>query len=471
LVLLLFSLNNAVNAFLWISLAAISEVTGLAFGVSTTSVNYFSLVFLIVYLPATLVVSFCIDRFGTRMTFIGGSFLNCVGGWLRYIGLVSNLGGSNGFALSLVGQILAALGQPVFTNLPARISSDWFSVKERDTATVIASLSNAIGTAVASVVPSLVVSTAQDLPSLLLGTAIATSVIFLGSALGMTSDVPSSPPSASASIRQLAALRRVSTEELLLPNATGSAIVDDRSANTVSLTSPQAHPRSGVSLVSTMRSVLRQYWSLVCDKNFGCLLWGFGIGLGLFNALLTLIAQIILPCGYGADAAGLAGGALLGTGLVVAGGVGVLLEKTRAYTLILKVFMCLAGLALIFFLSSLRRNSYEVLIVSSAVMGGFLIPILPISLENAAECTYPLTEEVSSGLLLSLGNYVGLILAIAMQFVIPDAASPSSCNSPVTPLAGIILGSFSLAMLSIAFFRPDYKRQNAERGGDGEILT
>lgn len=455
LVLLLFSLNNASNAFLWISFSPIVVTTAQGFQVSQAAVNWLSLVFLVLFFPGTLLTSFAIDRYGTRWTLIIASCLNCLGAWLRYIGLVSNLSHSGGFAIALVGQSLASMAQPTFTNMPARLSSDWFPAKERDTGTVIAALSNALGTAAASVVPSLVVSTPGDLPALLLGQAIATSAIFVLTAGGVRSDGPPTPPSASAAARlsqsqQQHHRRKPSAEEPLVGGEGGGA------GQQLAEAEGGDHPPP--TLTSTFRTIVSQYATLFRDRNFTSLMWGFGLGLGLFNAILTLLAQLISPCGYDDSVAGLVGGVLLGVGLVVAGFTGAVLEKTRAYVLILKCGMVCSFAASVFFLSSLRRGVDTTLVVSAGVLGGFLIPLLPVSLENAAECTYPLPEEVSAGLLLSVGNYIGLALTLGIS-----AATPASCTTIFTPSAAVILGTLLTAVLSLLFFKVDYRRQKAER--------
>jgi hypothetical protein len=219
-------------------------------------------------------------------------------------------------------------------------------------------------------------------------------------------------------------------------------------------------PAAVVSLTSTFKTIVSQYGALIRDRNFTFLMWGFGMGLGLFNAILTLLAQLISPCGYDDGVAGLVGGVLLGVGLVVAGFTGAVLEKTRAYVLILKCGMVCSFAASVFFLSSLRKGVGTTLVVSAGVLGGFLIPLLPVSLENAAECTYPLPEEVSAGLLLSVGNYIGLALTLGIS-----AAIPAACATIATPSAAVILGTLLTAVLSLLFFKVDYRRQRAERGG------
>jgi hypothetical protein len=74
-----------------------------------------------------------------------------------------------------------------------------------------------------------------------------------------------------------------------------------------------------MSPTSTIRKHLH---SLLTDQEFWKLLVGFGLGLAIFNALLTVLAQMIRPL-YGhtaadvnqaSDDAGMYGGVLIGAG-------------------------------------------------------------------------------------------------------------------------------------------------------------
>ena len=78
---------------------------------------------------------------------------------------------------------------------------------------------------------------------------------------------------------------------------------------------------------------------------------------------------------------------------------GYLLEKTKKYRTILKVGFCLCVLVSIFMLCMLFSNNFVWLSVSFALMGLFMLPMLPAVLENSAEITYPVSEEFSTGLL------------------------------------------------------------------------
>lgn len=361
--LLAFSLSNAANAFLWISFAPSFGVFASFWGVSSLAVNQLSSVFLALFLPGSLVAAVGIERWGLRATLLAGVGANALGALLRYGGgLVQS---PSGFAVTMVGQCVAALAQPIFTNAPARIAADWFPARQRDMGTVIASLSNAVGTALGSALPGFLVNGPADVAPILLGQAVACGVLLVLAVACIRADRPPTPPSAAAALRNKGRAAHLPVDGL--GDDSGGA---------------PAHTQS---VAAAVRAVLVEYGQLLRGANFRLLVVGFGVGLGLFNALLTLLAQVLAPCGYDADTSSYAGGALLLTGLISAGVAGAVLEMTHAYVTMLRGGILFAGAALVFFLSSLRHGAPIFAIASSALLGFCLIPLLPIALENAAE--------------------------------------------------------------------------------------
>lgn len=452
LVLASFALSNAANAFLWISFSPIFANVSTFWGVSAAVVNWFSLSFLILYLPGALIASVVTERWGLRSAIVLGAAGNALGAWIRYAGAA--LRSPVGFGIAIVGQCVAALAQPVFTNSPARLSADWFPRSERDLATVGASLSNAFGNAAGSALPAIFVASANDLPSFLLYQAIACSVLLFVQAAGMRSDEPVDAPSAAAAAKRSA--RSAASGD------TDGAAAAFLGVSGEDQSQPQQDQLSARSLYGAARIVARDYGALLSSANFRSLTVGFGLGLGLFNGLLTLLGQILSNCGYDDDVAGYAGGALLAAGLVSAGFAGVVLEKTRAYVTTLRALICTGIVAICLFLAAQRPAQPGLVLAASAILGAVIIPLLPVSLENAAECSFPVPEEVSSGLLIVVGNYIGIVLIFAMTYSIGAA----NCSSVVTPLAGVILGTMCASAASLFLFKMDYKRQAQEISGE-----
>jgi hypothetical protein len=124
--------------------------------------------------------------------------------------------------------------------------------------------------------------------------------------------------------------------------------------------------------------------------------------------------------GYTSDDAGLFGGLIIGCGLLGAAIVGPIMDKTHAYDTsallrcmplrvmnrslfaysynpILKVGITASTLSVFFFMLVLRPNGIELLCTGFGVMGLCMMPLLPVAFECGVECTYPISEETSSG--------------------------------------------------------------------------
>lgn len=206
--------------------------------------------------------------------------------------------------------------------------------------------------------------------------------------------------------------------------------------------------------------------TLIRDGNFVKLMIGFGIGLGLFNALLTVIEQLLRPCGYGSTTAGACGGAVIGAGLVGAAVAGPLMDKTHAYRATLKAGIALVAGGSVFMLASLQPDQPAMVIASFALTGLAMLPMLPISLQNAVECTYPIPEESSAAMLLLTGQYTG----IAFTLVLTRLLKHEQCHTVFTPTAIFIAGILVFAAVPIALYNGRYKRLEADEDAKQEAL-
>jgi len=149
------------------------------------------------------------------------------------------------------------------------------------------------------------------------------------------------------------------------------------------------------------------------NREYLLLVASFSIGLGLVNAVLTLVFQLVGPVGYTNADAGWFSFILIMVGMVSSGGMAVVLEKTRAYRTIYTYGFVVCWGSMIFFCYMLFPNNYLLLCVAFGFMGSTIIPLFPACLENTAECTYPVSEEISVGVLLTAGN-IGTIVITGM---------------------------------------------------------
>jgi MFS family permease len=419
--LAMYSGGTMCNALMWVSFSPIADFTSRFFDVSLTLTNVLGLVFLALYLPGTMIAAAVLNADGLRAVVTLGAALTWCAAIVRFAGccLVGfGVASPNvGYGIVLFGQILAGLAQPCFTNTPARLAAEWFGPKERDIATAIGSLFNPVGSALGQVLPSVFVScVASPCTSVavhgmvaLTGVQLAVaSAVTLWTALFLRRE-PALPPSSSAAERR--ALRR------------SAAAVASQSSTHVQ---PSLLERSRAAFTSIRADLC----AMLRNVEFLKLLFGFGIGLALFNALVAVLEQLIQPTYCATDGtfdsgrkdaaqlhSGIYGATLIVAGLLGACVVGPVLECTHCYRTMLKLCMTCASGALTL-LVFLLQPGYEVKVgVCFALMGLFMLPLLPAALESAVEVTYPVAEDSSTAVLLLFGNTLGIGFTFAMQCV------------------------------------------------------
>ena len=93
------------------------------------------------------------------------------------------------------------------------------------------------------------------------------------------------------------------------------------------------------------------------------------------------------------------------------------------------------------------------------MLGFCMIPMLPVMIENSIECTYPVSEELSAGILFTAGNVIGIPITLLMQYLIDQEESCGGFFTPVKVLlmvTAFVCGGFALQ------YNGQYKRLEAE---------
>ena len=294
--------------------------------------------------------------------------------------------------------------QAMAVNLPARVAGDWFQSHERDLATVVATMSNVCGQMVFSLLPPLLVHTPKELGLILL-VQLPAGVLVTAASWTMLEERPPSPPSASAAQQWRDAAAAASSAK-------------------------------GNDAVATLVHDVRQ---LLSNRNFVFLATGFAVGTGTVWAVLILENQFITPCGYSDAIAGAAGAALLATGIMAAFGIGAVMESTKAYLPLQRGVMAAAVVTTALALAAARPGSAALLLFAYCALGSALQPLNPLTLEHAAEMTFPLSPEVSSAVLYMFANTFAFVLVfvltplLALHLVPCERSAQKPCPVFFTP--------------------------------------
>ena len=176
--------------------------------------------------------------------------------------------------------------------------------------------------------------------------------------------------------------------------------------------------------------------------------WDFDVGLGVFNAVSSMTDSIAENAGV-QDSDGLIGGLMLIGGIPGALILPILSDKFRKRKVFLVI--CIAGMVPGIFgltfagdLSTDPSTVYTVSLVSSFVLGFFIMSAGPLGFQYAAEVSHPAPESTSQGMLLWVGQVTGMIFVAGMSV-------ENNRYLPAFMISFAVLSLFSLA--AVLFLR------------------
>ena len=136
------------------------------------------------------------------------------------------------------------------------------------------------------------------------------------------------------------------------------------------------------------------------------------------------------------------------------------MEVFRQYRSILKVFTASTCIVELFLLWQLKPNNLVIVTVLFGIFGFMAIPIVAVTFEAAAECTYPANEELSSALLMTSGSVFGIIYISIWGSQLPGDGHQYDNQWNFSTYFLVINAAVMLIFMSL--FRGEYNRLNAE---------
>jgi FLVCR family MFS transporter 7 len=116
-------------------------------------------------------------------------------------------------------------------------------------------------------------------------------------------------------------------------------------------------PSAAANSRNEKRPYLADLKLLVTNKYYLMLLFCFAIFVGIFNAMSTLLNQIVTPYGYSDDQAGYMGVAMILGGLIGAIAMAIFVDKTKLHKAAIKTTLFLSGIMyLVLFFVGKTRN-------------------------------------------------------------------------------------------------------------------
>ncbi|XP_067011863.2 heme transporter FLVCR2 isoform X2 [Anabrus simplex] len=409
LMLALFVLTSSANASHWLQYSIITNIMMRFYGVSSLAINWTSMVYMAAYIPLVFPASWLLDRKGLRVTLLAGAAIMTAGSWVKVLSASPDR-----FAVAFLGQTLVGAAQMFILGVPARLAAVWFGPNQVSTACAIGVFGNQVGIALGFLLPPAFVGNhddldliARDMSTMYYTMAGVPMVVFLLLLLFFEAEPPTPPSPAQARI-----------------------------------------PEREGNYFSSLRK-------LVSNRSFVLLLVSYGINVGVFYAVSTLLNQMVLQHFEDAEEdAGRIGLTMVLAGIVGSVCGGVVLDRTHRFKETTLVVYLMALVGMVGFTFTLNLGDISLLYITGAFLGFFMTGYLGVGYEFAAELTYPVPEGTSSGLLNASSEIFGVTLTLGAGEIL-DVYGDRVTNMSLTGI--LVLG----VLLSILIKGTKLRRREA----------
>lgn len=427
IVLIAVALLNNTNTMSWIGYAPSGNYVNSFYGEGSAA--WLSLVFMLCTIPVGLFAMWAGREWGLRTAILIAGYTNGIGSIIRVISSIDAINPDYRFPICMTGQAISAVAYPFIMFLPTKVAGSWFPDTQRAIATTIGVMSNPLGVLMANLISPAIVKSPDHILYLNIFTMVPSCIAMLIAAFFVTRSEPKHPP-------------------------------------TISASKPQMDFASGMK-------------SCFSSKQYIILLIVMGGGIGMFNCLYTVMLELLCPSGYSNFFSGFCAALMIIGGICGAAASGIFVDRTKLYEETLKGGLATAVVfGLIFLQLTLHQGLQIYIAIACLLFGIFGLATYPIGLEMASECTFPVSETTSTGLIVLSGQVQSVIYVFLMKNFArplqPERMETQVCqltpddlvNTPKDNTMSIMIFSglaSALVFLLVCFFKPVYKRLEAER--------
>jgi FLVCR family feline leukemia virus subgroup C receptor-related protein len=194
---------------------------------------------------------------------------------------------------------------------------------------------------------------------------------------------------------------------------------------------------------------------LMTNRGYVLLLITYGLNVGVFYAIATLLNTVVLTHFKDAESdAGRIGLIIVICGMVGSMLCGLILDKTHAYKTTTLLVYLFSFVGMVIYTLTVRCGYIYVVYCTAGLLGFFMTGYLPLGFEFAAEITFPESEGTSSGLLNASAQVFGIICTMAGERLLGYSGDDRVANGM---LALVLL----LGTILTGCIKPDYRRQAA----------
>jgi hypothetical protein len=491
-ILTIYGFASFLNATLLTTFAPISTRLVEYYNLTEDQIDLLSLLFIILFLPGIILSIYISRGFGFSHCFKIGALLQTIGTMLRlFIYIIPHPSPNYWYTMMFIGQFICGLSQPLLTSISTQLAKQWFASNENIAAQFIGSLSNPLGIAMGALFSRGVVdlnsTVDRGVQMIVIIHAVASGgVLLLG--LMYFEENPPTPPTLVAknddmnrSVREI--VDGVGNNRNGNPKPmgqydqsddnndndndnddrynAGSNFVDDDNSENFSILNH---------FITTMKPSLYDVITLLKDNNFLCIVAPFGLGMTVFNAMISLPNKVIGPFTE-VDASNMTA-TIICVGLISCVIYSILLEITKKFRLWLKLGYVFAVLSICLFFTQLNKNiSQTELYFLFSLLGFCMIPLLPLAIENALEMTWgAIPPQIVSAVFLSFGQLPSIPMLFLFMSLLKQEDYTTASN-PLRSNFGIVVSSLlCIALVLTFFYSGDYKRQAANKVSQGDYM-
>ena len=417
-ILLIFSCISFANGVLYTCIVSINDIISRYYKVNEEQVDWAGNIFPFMYIFMALPSAYMMTSLGLRSLVIIGASLNAIGTCLHFAGVFGN-----GYRFIMGGQAAAAISFPTILQVPVRLSTVWFPEYEHAKATSIAMVANVFGLGIGFLQPSYMVPDVFDSQSIYGGlyNLYISHMVFVLVCLVFVylffKEKPPFPPSFAAAASNF-------------PNLEESD-----------------NQKESPSMIESIKV-------LASNKNFLVLTQAYALYFGLYLFYVTCLNDMVYHLvkevyigwmGFSADVAAIVGILLCS----------VIIDKFHTYQ------MCSLALTFgvlvswtMFALAVVRWKSTIALFITYALVSLFGAPFFVVGIEYAAEITYPVSESLSSAIILLLGNLYGFLMVLFFGSWIEKGHLAFSTY--------FVIGVYSTCFFLVCFIKENLYRHDAE---------
>ena len=407
------------NGFQWVTFSAIATKFEEHYDEPSWRVNMFSLIYMIIYPFVCIPQGWLVDNYSTRLGIILAAGCTLAGAGLKML-----VNKDKSLAACFVGQFLSGLFQPALLNSPGKIAANWFREDIRTVICTICCLADTVGIFVGFLWNLIFID--EDAPrekyrdqvfDYMLSEFILNAV-FCVPAFFIVKDKPNIPPSPSQAEDNSSKPGLILSLKMLFTNirfiylliatlfVVGYYDVMGTIINSLfemyTITGQQSSVIYAVSSVAGMISSLVISWLLDKYKKFKLFMIILCILGTVFQALFTLLCELIESKGL---------------------------------------------------------NAYAIGLVLYTLVNMIVVPFYTIGMNYACEITYPVGESINGGIMMTMSQLSGIGgTFLCDHFINHNEDKPWISNV-------ILLGFFAISCIFVFLFDEKLNRQEVDKAG------